>query len=152
MKPHNIILADRDLAVIMDLGSVTQARHEISTRQHALIAEEEAATKTSAPYRAPELTSTPYPSTLDERVDIWGLGCTLFCFAFGRSPFETAREGVLKLAILNGKFTIPAGQRMRDQNFSTGFVKLIQRMLELDPTRRPFASDVISQCERLLSS
>ena len=35
---------------------------------------------------------------------MWALGCTLFCLAFGRSPFETSREGVLRLAILNGRY------------------------------------------------
>jgi hypothetical protein len=45
----------------MDLGSVTTARVDVKTRQQALNAEEEAAQKTSAPYRCPELTSTPNP-------------------------------------------------------------------------------------------
>ena len=83
----------------MDFGSVTPSTHTISTRQQALACEEEAASKTSAAYRAPELTQCNYrPAQLiDGRVDIWGLGCTLYCFAFGRSPFETPQEGILKL-------------------------------------------------------
>ena len=56
LKPHNIILSDDGVAIIMDLGSVTTARVEVRTRQQALNLEETAASKTSAPYRAPELT------------------------------------------------------------------------------------------------
>ena len=146
------MLGDGDEAILMDLGSVTSARIEISTRQQALVVEEEAAQKTSAPYRAPELTSTTYPCTVDERVDVWGLGCTLFCLAFGRSPFETAREGVLKLAILNGRYSVPAGLRMRDQHFSTSFVGIIKSMLDVDASKRPFASEVYALCANLLAS
>ena len=41
--------------------------------------------------RAPE--STPSECDLDERVDVWSLGCLLFAGANGeRSPFESALE------------------------------------------------------------
>ena len=47
----------------------------MATRQQALALEDEAACKTSAAYRAPELTSVPQPPCqIDEKVDIWGLG------------------------------------------------------------------------------
>ena len=133
-------------------GSVTTARHDIKTRQQAIAAEEEASSKTSAPYRSPELTSTSYPIVIDERVDVWGLGCTLFCLAFGHSPFESTREGVLRLAILNGRYSVPAGRRMRSVVFSEGFVALIQEMLAVDITQRPFLPDVIGSIEALVSA
>ena len=137
---------------MLDLGSVTAARHDIKTRQQAIAAEEEAASKTSAPYRSPELSSTPYPIVIDERVDVWGLGCTLFCLAFGHSPFESVREGVLRLAILNGRFTVPAGRRMRSVVFSEGFVALIQQMLAVEITQRPFLPEVIETIEALAAA
>lgn len=135
----------------MDLGSVTVARLDVTSRQQALIVEEEAASKTSAAYRAPELTNTPHPTRIDERVDIWGLGCTLYALAFGRSPFESPREGVLRLAILNGRYSLPSDRRSRDCTFSTGFEKLIESMLQVDHSNRPFAQEVIEHCERLIA-
>jgi hypothetical protein len=30
-------------------------------------------------------------------------GCTLYALAFGRSPFEHPRDGVLKLGIISGR-------------------------------------------------
>lgn len=150
MKPHNVIFDDDYSAVIMDLGSVTTAHVTVNTRQQALDLEEEAASKTSAPYRAPELTQVEIGGCVDERVDIWGLGCTMYCIAFGRSPFETTREGVLKLAILNGRFTIPAGGRIRNCVFSSGYISLIESMLLVDPTKRPGLQEIYDRLERLL--
>lgn len=37
---------------------------------------------------------------IDQRVDVWAMGCLLFAAAYGRSPFESPTEGVLKLGIL----------------------------------------------------
>ena len=151
VKPQNILINANGAPVIMDMGSVREARINVLNRSDALNVEEAAARLTSAAYRAPELTSTPNPISIDERVDIWGLGCSLFCFAFGRSPFETLREGVLRLAILNGTYTVPSGNRHRNIEFSSAFAKLIDNMLAPSGTHRPFAAQVISVCEDLLN-
>lgn len=121
VKPHNILLSSSDggeqkefrelgRPLLMDLGSVAPSRCAVTNKKEALRIEEEAALKSSAAYRAPELTSVPFPPCeLDERVDVWALGCSLYCMAAGRSPFESEKEGVMRLAILNGKYSLPAG-------------------------------------------
>lgn len=143
MKPHNVLLSDDYNPILMDFGSITTARHNISNRKDALDLEELAATKTSAPYRPPELTAVNYPSTVDERVDVWGLGCTMYCIAFGYSPFETPREGLSKLAILNANYKFPNGNKNKDCVYSSDYTTLINSMLQLDPANRPFAQDII---------
>ena len=157
VKPHNVLLGGHgrgsDHAVLTDLGSVTVARKQITSRQQALAVEDEAACKTSAAYRAPELTQAPQPPfLLDESVDIWGLGCTLYCLAFGLSPFESAKEGVLRLAILNGRFTFPAHYRNKDCQFSDRFADLISDMLKTVPGDRPTAAEVSRRCDDMLKS
>lgn len=165
VKPHNFLLeqipekvqASRGIPspfrpVLMDLGSVTTARVQVKTKRDALNLEEEAASKTSAAYRSPELTSAPFPPfQVDERVDTWGLGCTMYCIAFGRSPFETPKEGVLRLAILNGKYSVPPGNRHKDCVYSEGFLRLIERMLRVDIGERPYVEEVIRTCQDLLA-
>jgi serine/threonine kinase 16 len=155
VKPHNILISDEDdgrgnqRGILMDLGSVSPAKVNINSRQDALKLEDEAATKTSAAYRSPELTSPPIPPfVVDERVDTWGLGCTMFCLAFGRSPFETSKEGVLRLAIMNGKYSFPPNASHRNCKFSEAFINLIDRMLQVDITRRPFMPEIVSLCEK----
>ena len=165
VKPHNFLLEDispraqqsRGVPsslhpVLMDLGSVTTARVPIRNKREALNLEEEAASKTSAAYRSPELTSPPFPPfQVDERVDTWGLGCTMFCLAYGRSPFETAKEGVLRLAILNGKYGTPPGNRNKDCVYSEEYMRLIERMLKVDISERPYVEEIIRECQSLLA-
>jgi serine/threonine kinase 16 len=160
VKPHNFLLEPLPgkngispvRPVLMDLGSVTAARIQVRSKREALNLEEEAACKTSAAYRSPELTSPPFPPfQIDERVDTWGLGCTMYCIAFGRSPFETAKEGVLRLAILNGRYSTPAGNRNKDCTYSDDYMELIERMLKVDIAERPYVEEVIRTCQGLLA-
>ena len=165
VKPHNFLieaipehirrtqgLPSSITPVLMDLGSVTTARIPIRNKKEALQLEEEAACKTSAAYRSPELTSPPFPPfQIDERVDTWGLGCTMYCLAFGRSPFETSKEGVLRLAILNGKYTTPPGNRHKDCIYSSEYMRLIERMLHVDIAERPYVEEIIRECQNLLA-
>lgn len=151
VKPHNILLTnhaeDSQLfePVLMDFGSVSHARVQLKTRQECLVLEDEAARKTSAAYRAPELYTPPFPPCeIDERVDVWALGCTTYALAFGRSPFDSPKEGVSKLAIMNGKYSIPNNGRNRDCLFSARFLMLIEEMLRVDANSRPYMHEILS--------
>lgn len=159
VKPHNILLSDhaRDNQlyepVLMDFGSVSHARVQLQTRQECLLLEEEAARKTSAAYRAPELYSPPFvPCEIDERVDTWALGCTLYALAFGRSPFDSSKEGVSKLAIMNGKYQIPNNGKNRDFQYSARFLALVEQMLHVDAKNRPYMHEILEQFDNRPSS
>jgi serine/threonine protein kinase len=60
---------------------------------------------------------------VDEKVDIWALGCILYYMAFFKHPFDQGTN----LQILSGKFKIPPGH-----GFSDNFIKLIKRLLHLE--------------------
>ena len=38
-------------------------------------------------YRAPELFEVPSHCDIDEKTDVWSLGCTLFAMAYGKETF-----------------------------------------------------------------
>jgi serine/threonine protein kinase len=90
---------------------------------------------------------------------MWSLGCTMYALAFGRSPFESPksvlfisslclislspplpfalphhREGVLRLAIVNGKYSIPPGNSNMGITFSNEFISLMNVSLPPPPS------------------
>ncbi|CAN6617117.1 serine/threonine-protein kinase Env7p [Trichomonascus vanleenenianus] len=147
IKPANIMLNDTDEPILMDLGSTSRARVSITTRQEALELQDLAAEHCTLPYRAPELFDVKTGSHIDERVDIWSLGCTLFALMYLSSPFEmqSAESGAsLNMAIMNGQYTFPASP-----DYSEGLKSLVRDCLTVDPSKRPFIDDILTKAEQL---
>ncbi|TXT07279.1 hypothetical protein VHUM_03449 [Vanrija humicola] len=139
IKPGNIILSDDDTPILMDFGSTIKARIDVQTRQQALLEQDIAAEHSTMPYRAPELFDVKTGKRLDEKVDIWSLGCTLYAVAYGVSPFETDGSSVA-MAVLSGRYRHPGG-------YSERLTKLIDAMLVVDPAQRPDIQKVIDLTE-----
>ena len=136
IKPHNLLLKPNGTEVVlMDLGSVSRARTTVESRQAALALQEECAQLCTAVYRAPELFEVPSSCVIDERTDVWSLGCLLHAMAFGDSPFDGSA-----LAALSGKVRFPA-----THTYSSGFCDLITFMLNVDHTKRPTVEQVLSR-------
>jgi len=153
IKPANVLIADDgQTPVLMDFGSMARAHVKIQTRQQALFEQDLAAEKCSMPYRAPELFDVKTGSVLDEKVDIWSLGCTLYAMAYGTSPFETNQinqGGSIALAVLNGTVRFPTVDQA--DRYSNEFRDLIRAMLVVDPAMRLDIHEVIDRVDLLLS-
>ena len=139
--------------VLADFGSCAPVSVRISSRADALRLQEEAAVRSSQPYRAPELWHVDAPATVTgEATDVFALGCTVFACAFGFSPFESTRgdDGQLKLCeashtrVLGAAPTLPAGH-----GFSQRFVDTVLACVEKDPSKRPTIAQVLAALEPL---
>jgi len=151
LKPHNVLLGPNHHPVLTDFGSVTNARFsKKELKKMKVFLQEEANETTTESYCPPELYSfggVLEDMTIDERVDIWALGCLLYAAAFHINPFdrEVMRGGSFRMAINNGKITIPS-----DSLYTDDFHNLIRSMIVVDAADRPFIGDVIKGTAKLL--
>lgn len=150
IKPGNILLTDDSQPILMDFGSLVRARIKIQTRNEALMHQDLASQHSTMPYRAPELFDVKTNVELNEKVDIWSLGCTLYAMAYGSSPFDNninEQGGSIALAVLNAQFRFPPTEQ---DKYSPEFKDLISFMLKVDPKDRPDIHQVIAKVDTQL--
>eukprot|EP00164_Ancoracysta_twista_P005923 GFYU01008150.1.p1 GENE.GFYU01008150.1~~GFYU01008150.1.p1 ORF type:complete len:474 (-),score=126.12 GFYU01008150.1:131-1552(-) len=149
LKPANALLGAEDNIVIMDFGSVRKSRQMIMTRTDGLNLQDEAAEHSTAPFRAPELFDVPTNSVIDERTDVWSLGCILYNIMYLASPFEYSLGeigGSIQMAVMSGQFTIP-----EEPAYSSDLIDTVKLMLQLDPQNRPFVEDVLGRLDKIVA-
>lgn len=148
LKPGNVMIADDGSPILMDFGSAMKARIKIENRSQALMQQDIAAEQSTMAYRAPELFDVKTGVTIDEKVDIWSLGCTLFALAYSHSPFEniqtTEQGGSIAMAVMNAQYKHP------NSSYSQGFKDLIDAMLKPDPQQRPDIHQVLEMTDKVL--
>jgi serine/threonine kinase 16 len=156
IKPHNVMLdvgdtGVDDIPVLMDFGSMGAARIDIKGMAEARALQDYAAEHCSMPYRAPELFNVDSNCQIDERVDIWSLGCTLYAMCFYESPFDAVyqRGDSVALAVMSGNICLPDHQTTV---YSTALLQLIQSMLTVDPLARPTIMTVQKQLKQMLTA
>ncbi|KAL7297877.1 hypothetical protein TKK_0008900 [Trichogramma kaykai] len=148
LKTANIVLGDNMTPVIMDLGSVATARVKVCGTQAAQSLQELAAERCSMPYRAPELFQVESYCMVDERTDIWSLGCILYAMCYFKSPFDAVYErgDSVALAVISANITFP-----ENSPFNEDMQNLIMTMLKVNPMERPYIYSVIENTHEVLS-
>ncbi|KAH8243155.1 hypothetical protein KR032_004997 [Drosophila birchii] len=167
LKTANICLSDSFEPIIVDLGSMTEARLQIVGQSDAQRLQDEAEERSSIVYRAPELFTVKSYCTIDERTDIWSLGCVLYAMCYFSSPFDPIYErgDSVALAVLSGNVNIPEESIYTDVSeyslakrdiytksylFPQDMHELINYMLRTDPMERPFIFSVIERTHDLI--
>ncbi|GMI73923.1 hypothetical protein like AT2G32850 [Hibiscus trionum] len=133
LKAENILLGSDGLWKLCDFGS-TSTNHKRFERPEEMGIEEDNIRKYTTPaYRAPEMWDLFRRELINEKVDIWALGCLLFRICY----FKNAFDGESKLQILNGNYRIPDLPK-----YSSSITNLIKDMLQGSPADRPDITQV----------
>ncbi|XP_057599885.1 serine/threonine-protein kinase 16 isoform X3 [Hippopotamus amphibius kiboko] len=145
LKPTNILLGDEGQPVLMDLGSMSQACIHVEGSRQALVLQDWAAQRCTISYRAPELFSVQSHCVIDERTDVWSLGCVLYAMMFGEGPYDMVfqKGDSVALAVQN-QLSIPQSPR-----HSSALRQLLTLMMTVDPQQRPHIPFLLSQLEAL---
>ena len=146
-QPHNILL-DRDMTpVLMDFGSCTPARVSVSNMREAQYLQDTAAERSSMCYRPPELFQVSSNCDIDERTDIWSLGCLLYAMMCGHSPYDPVYErgDSVALAVQAGKI------EFEEHGYSEDLAQLVTEMTNVDISFRINIDTVIERVESLLN-
>lgn len=147
LKTANICLSDSMEPIIIDIGSATEARVQVCGQSDAQKLQDLAEERCSIAYRPPELFCVQSYCTIDERTDIWSLGCVLYAMCYFKSPFDAAYEkgDSVALAVMSGNVTYPP-----DSPYSRDIHELINYMLRLNPMERPYIYSVIEKANDLV--
>jgi len=145
LKVENFLLAKGGVIKLCDFGSATTTTYEPDYSWTAIqrsLTEDLIARVTTPMYRPPEVLDLYMNFVINEKQDVWALGCLLFLLCFRQHPYEDSA----KLRIINAKYSIPAN----DSQYRI-FHELIHRMFRVDPIERPSVS-IICQANREMSS
>lgn len=93
-------------------------------------------TNTTLYYRPPEMIDRYSGYIVNEKVDVWSLGCILYTLMFKCQPFQEAE----KLTIISGQYDLPKGA---EELYSEKLLDLMRLMLTPDPSRRPRTIDLL---------
>uniref|UniRef100_A0A8C9TI88 non-specific serine/threonine protein kinase n=1 Tax=Scleropages formosus TaxID=113540 RepID=A0A8C9TI88_SCLFO len=147
LKPTNILLEEDDRPILMDLGSMNKARIEVRGSREAMTLQDWAAQRCTISYRAPELFNVESHCVIDERTDIWSLGCVLYAMMMMEGPFDLLfqKGDSVALAVQN-PVIIPQPCR-----YSQGLQTLLSSIMVPNPRERPDINWILDQVRHLCS-
>ena len=149
LKPHNVLL-DSDLKpILMDFGSCAPAQVTVTNLREAQYLQDTAAERSSMCYRPPELFQVSSVCQIDERTDIWSLGCLLYAIMFYSSPFDIIYErgDSVALAVQSAKIVFPPGSP-----YSSDLHQLVTEMTNVDINFRANIDSVIEKVEAIINT
>ncbi|CAG8795369.1 6281_t:CDS:10, partial [Cetraspora pellucida] len=122
IEPDNLLLSAEGVLKIVDFG-VSEMFTEGNDKMKKSAG--------SPAFMAPELCVANRGEISGKAADIWSMGVTLYCLAFGRLPFVKDNIVDLYESIRNDDITIPEGS-----NPDPDLVDLLHKVLEKDPEKR----------------
>lgn len=128
IKIENVLIDAHHHFKLCDFGSVSAPIRPPKDQQEFQALSHDILYHTTPQYRAPEMIDLYRGFPIDERSDIWALGCFLYKLCYYITPFEAAGD----IAILHASFQFPPAPV-----YSGDLKNLIIIMLQESPLYRP---------------
>jgi AP2-associated kinase len=145
LKLENILLNGSGNYVLLDFGSwsseVVPDPSSISKSAFSKV-EESIERYTTLMYRPPEMADLYKGFPIDQKVDMWMLGCILFTMLNNHHPFQDAST----LAIVNCRYTMDLDHIYQKMKYPSQLVDLCYWLLAQNPADRPSSREL---CEIL---
>lgn len=138
IKVENILLESKKFK-LCDFGSATTETLDYNTASKGHIVDKFEGFErfTTLMYRPPEMIDQFFKYPVNEKVDIWMLGCVAFSLCYFTHPFQDAQ----KLGIVNAFYHFPEDPKQR---ISEKLKDLIRLMLTPDPRLRPSIKEIVN--------
>jgi eukaryotic-like serine/threonine-protein kinase len=141
IKPKNILLdRDRRVGYLADFGSAAVLDDGL---------EDAGAARTTPLYQAPEAAST---GRVGPQADIYALGLTAFEMLNGLFPYDELDPAEIDKRVNRGHRALPGRMLAADEfapHVPAPLCRLVRRMIDVDPARRPSAGEVLRQLRDL---
>jgi AP2-associated kinase len=141
IKVENILLTKQDtIPKLCDFGSASKETIDLAkiSKSQLYTYEDIFERNTTLTYRPPEMIDLYLGYRVDQKVDIWMLGCVVYTMNYYVHPFQ---EGG-KLAIVNASFKFPELDRVSEK-----MKDFIRHMLTPDPASRPDIHEILNILE-----
>ncbi|CAK9439747.1 uncharacterized protein LODBEIA_P38470 [Lodderomyces beijingensis] len=128
LKIENVLINAQGTFKLCDFGSTTAPIMPPQDQQQFKLISHDTLYHTTPQYRSPEMVDLYRQVPIDEKADIWALGCFLYKLCYYTTPFEANGE----MAILHASFQFPPLPQ-----YSGDLKNLIIIMLQENPLYRP---------------
>ncbi|WP_158265644.1 serine/threonine-protein kinase [Blastopirellula marina] len=144
IKPANLLLDDRGVIKILDMG-LARLKSDLANTSGTTHEENILGT---ADYLAPEQASNSHQ--VDHRVDIYGLGCSLYFLLTGHPPFP---EGSMAQRVAKHRSVMPEEIQKSRPNCPLALQRICEKMIAKNPEERyAEANEIASELRSWLES
>lgn len=143
IKIENVLIDANHVFKLCDFGSTSTPMLPPKDQREFQLLSHDILYQTTPQYRAPEMIDLYRGFAIDEKADIWALGCFLYKLCYYTTPFEKNGD----IAILHASFQFPQAP-----SFSGDLKNLMIIMLQESPVFRPNIVQVIMLITKMLKS
>ncbi|ODV82193.1 kinase-like protein [Suhomyces tanzawaensis NRRL Y-17324] len=154
IKIENVLIDSQGVFKLCDFGSSVPYIPAPKTPQELHATKDDIMNHTTPQYRAPEMIDLSKGFPIDDKLDIWALGCFLYKLCYYTTPFELPNQKSmedLELAILSCGTTL----RFHDRPglmFSPRLKNIIKCCFREDPRRRPNAVQLLGEIAQMMGT